>query len=75
MLLVGRIVSVLKEFQANTRRVTAKQNEIDAVFVLMRPANGQWTSRLNVALLKGCLWSAGFILFDSRFSHSPQCAF
>jgi hypothetical protein len=50
-----RIASILIELQANTGRVTAEQNEINSVSVLMCTPNGQWISCLNLAFLKGCL--------------------
>jgi len=50
-----RIVSISIELQANTGRMTAEQNEIDSVSLLMCTADGQWVSRLNVTVLKGRL--------------------
>src|SRR5579864_7486587 len=40
-----RIVSVPIELKTNPGRVTAEQNEIDSISVLMRTANRQWVSR------------------------------
>ena len=40
---------MLIELQANTGRVTAEQNEIDSVSLLMCTPNWKWTSRLNIA--------------------------
>ncbi len=56
MILVGdRIVRILIELQANTGRVTAEQDEINSVSVLMCTPNGQRISCLNLTFIKGCL--------------------
>src|SRR4051812_34637229 len=47
-----RIISMLVEFQANTSRVTAEQNEIDPVSLLMCTPNGKWIARLNITFLR-----------------------
>jgi len=38
---------MLVELQVNTGRVTAEQNEIDSVSLLMCTSNREWISRLN----------------------------
>src|SRR5579863_3196548 len=47
-----RIIRILVEFQANPRRMTAEQNEIDSVTLLMCTPDGKWIARLNITFLR-----------------------
>jgi hypothetical protein len=47
----NRVLRILIELQANTGRVTAEQNEISSVSVLMCTPR-QWVSRLNFTVLR-----------------------
>src|SRR5579872_2328929 len=64
-----RIVSRVVELQVNTGRVSAEQNKINSVSLLMRTADGQWISHLNITFFKGRFQYFGFVLFESQFSH------
>ena len=57
-----RVASISIELEANTGRVTAEQNEINSVSVLMCTAKRQWTSRLNFTHLRRCRETIGRIL-------------
>src|ERR1700728_3715537 len=56
-----RIVRMRVELQANTRRVAAEQNKIDAVSHVMGTADRERTSDLNLILLRRCRETAGQI--------------
>src|ERR1700685_3811907 len=49
-----RIVRMLVELQVNTGRVTAEQNEIDSLSLLMCTPNRKRITRLNVTFLRRC---------------------
>jgi hypothetical protein len=49
-----RIIRMFVKFQANTCRVTAKQNEIDSVSLLMSTPNREWIARLDITFLRRC---------------------
>src|SRR5579859_1299738 len=46
------IIRILVEFQANPCCVTAEQNEIDSVTLLMRTPDGKWIARLDITFLR-----------------------
>ena len=60
-----RIVRILIELQTNTGCVTAEQNEIDSVSLLVCAPNRERISRLNFTLLSRCYETIRQILLSS----------
>ena len=64
-----RVASISIELQANTGRVTAEQNEINSVSVLMCTPNRERISPLNFTLLRRSGKTVRRILLSCNFRH------
>ena len=64
-----RVACISIELQANTRRVTTEQNEINSVSVLMCAPNRQRISRFNFTLLRRSGKTVRRILLSCYFRH------